>query len=459
VSWRSGDDKGFYLNGQKTYLRGSNFALHRFLEDPDAGLLAWNEDWVRKLFTTYPRDYSWNVFRTSLGRMPNFWYDIADEEGFLIDDEFSYWSLLFAPKNPNKKRDVAHLEWSIVELEKEFTSWIQENWNHAAIAWWSASNETTDVKSREVIDRVRYLDTTRQWENGGWQSPHGSNDPIEDHPYVFSANFNPIMQMLGLASDSIEALERHNGEPRSPMNLAAITYPSWDHAYINNEYGWLWLNRDGSPTLLTEDVYAKFMPDDATADEYREAYAYLHAGLTGFWRTKRGYAGIQHFAYLGHSKPGNAFTSDNFVDIENLVMEPRWHEYHKNVWSPVTVYIDKWADDYKRGKSQKVPLLLINDLHDAAEGALRLFAADVDGDILSKSEPIPIRLEPLGQQTLKLKLVMPEQKEFVLYAELTSVEPGRFAMRDRRKFGLEHPGVIAENPKAISTSHQEANDE
>ena len=30
---------------------------------------------------------------------------------------------------------------------------------------WSASNETVDDKSREVIARVRQLDTTRNWEN------------------------------------------------------------------------------------------------------------------------------------------------------------------------------------------------------------------------------------------------------------------------------------------------------
>ena len=27
------------------------------------------------------------------------------------------------------------------------------------------------------------------------------------------------------------------------------------HALILNEYGWLWLNRDGSPTELTKNLY------------------------------------------------------------------------------------------------------------------------------------------------------------------------------------------------------------
>jgi beta-galactosidase len=122
VEWRGGKDKGFYLNGKLTYLRGSNFSLGRFFEDADAGNLAWDEQWVRKLYTSYPRDYHWNTFRTSIGRLPNFWYDIADEEGFLIDDEFAFWALPFPPKTEGKENPKENLQWSMVELEKEFTS-------------------------------------------------------------------------------------------------------------------------------------------------------------------------------------------------------------------------------------------------------------------------------------------------------------------------------------------------
>ena len=442
VQWKGGDDKGFYLNGEKVLLRGSNFSLHRFFEDKLAGNLAWDEAWVRKLYTSYPKDYQWNIFRTSIGRMPNFWYDIADEEGFLIDDEFAYWSLAFPPKKEGKnKMDMAHMEWSIIEMEKEFTSWIQENWNHPAIAMWSASNETVDIKSREVIDRVRHLDPTRQWENGGWQKPHQAGDPIEDHPYIFSANFNPVMEALGLSAKGIEALDKKDGQPIPTTNMMGMTYPSNDHAHIINEFGWLWLNRDGSPTLLTGNVYDTLLGDALNPDTAREAYAYLHAGLTGFWRAKRGYQGVQHFSYLNHSKPGTGFTSDNFIDLENLVIEPRWHEYHRNVWSPVAVYIDQWSDTYTRGSQSSIPLIMINDLNESVTGTIEMLVTSPAGKIRSRSEVLKVMLDGLGQQELAIELDIPDAQEFVLYARLRYGDELSRSMVDRRKHGFPHPGV------------------
>lgn len=451
VKWQGGDERGFYLNGEKTYLRGSNFSLGRFFEDPNAGTLAWNEAWVRKLYTTYPKDYNWNLFRTSIGRLPNFWYDIADEEGFLIDDEFAYWTLMGQMKDTEThKFDQAHLEWSIVELEKEFTSWIQENWNHPSIAWWSASNETTDMKSFDTISNVRHLDPTRQWENGGWQKPHHQDDPIEDHPYIFAANFNPVLALLGNHGEGIESLDGNSGQHKGPINpksVVQVTYPSSHNPYIINEFGWLWLNRDGSSTKLTNEIYPRLLGDDNTTDTRREAWAYLHAGLTGFWRAKRGYQGVQHFAYLSHSKPGTAYTSDNFIDLENLVMEPRWHEYSKNVWSPAAVYIDKWTDDYQRGKPADIPLIMINDNLQTMNGEVQLFVTDEDGNILEKSERVKVSIDKNGEQAFELEINIPNRQQFVLFAQLIYQDSEKHDVVDKRKIGFKHHGVeVATRP-------------
>jgi hypothetical protein len=447
VAWRSGDEKGFYLNGEKLFLRGSNISLHRFFEDPLVGTHPWDERWVRQLLGSYPREYDWNILRTSIGRLPNFWYDIADELGILIDDEFAWWTLM-PPEVTGSAgiRDLQHLNWSIIELEKEFTSWMQENWNHPSIAWWSASNETTDLRSREIIERVRGLDPTRQWENGGWQAPEGANDPIEDHPYIFSANFNPLMDLLGRKTGSIEVLDEHEGQPPRPTDLLNITYPSWDHPHIINEFGWLWLDRQGNPTLLTEDVYARLLGKQATAGERREAYAYLHAGLTGFWRSRRGYAGVQHFSYLNHSKPGAGFTSDNFIDLPNLVMEPRWHEYSKNIWKPVLLYINRWDQDYRRGAIETIPLTIINDHNRDISANYTLLAIDPNGNVLSQSGPHPVNIPALGQLQLEQDLTVPDREKFVLFARLDLDDDSQSTQWDRRKVGLAHPGVITADP-------------
>lgn len=384
--------------------------------------------------------------------MPNFWYDIADEEGFLIDDEFAYWTLMGKMKDTEThKFDQAHLEWSIVELEKEFTSWIQENWNHASIAWWSASNETTDLKSYDTISNVRHLDPTRQWENGGWQKPHHPDDPIEDHPYIFAENFNPLLALLGGNQGAgIEALDENSGQhkgPKNPVSIVQMTYPADHNPYIINEFGWLWLNRDGSATKLTDDIYPRLLGDDNTTATRREAWAYLQAGLTGFWRAKRGYQGVQHFAYLSHSKPGTAYTSDNFIDLENIVMEPRWHEYSINIWSPAAVYIDKWTDDYVRGDKANIPLIMINDNHFTMNGEVQVFATDEAGRVLTKSERVKVSIAKNGDQNFELELKIPNQKEFVLFADLTYHDSKKHEVVDKRKVGFKHHGVtVATRP-------------
>jgi len=94
VEWRAGADKGFYLNGKRTYLRGSNLSLHRFFEDPECKMLPWDADWVRELLSGHPKELSWNSMRISIGRLPRHWYDVADEEGILLVDEFQWWSII-----------------------------------------------------------------------------------------------------------------------------------------------------------------------------------------------------------------------------------------------------------------------------------------------------------------------------------------------------------------------------
>jgi hypothetical protein len=80
------------------------------------------------------------------------------------------------------------------------------------------------------------------------------------------------------------------------------------HAHILNGYGWLWLNRDGTPTQITREVWEKVAPG-STAEERFKLNAYLLAGLTEFHRAHRHYAALLYFVYLTGNFP-NDMTSD-----------------------------------------------------------------------------------------------------------------------------------------------------
>ncbi len=457
VEWKSGEEKGFYLNNQLYYLRGTNIALHRFFEDRDRGSLPWDESWVRRLLSGHIKDFHWNSFRFHVGRAPNFWYDLADEIGLIVTDEYH----IFAPMRLGLPGLPSSMNWSLKELEKEFTGWVQENWNHPGIGWWDASNENHNPLLYEVVPLVRELDTTRAWDSGSYRAPDRKDDPLEEHPYKLSGssfmNSNP--RDYGLAD-----LDLFDRQPPMAKGLIFATWDgegARDHAYINNEYGWLWLSRDGSDaTHISQVAYEILAPGvDLTAEERRETYAYVASELSGYWRAGRGYAGVQHFLYLGMCLDKDdivagsditepSATCDNFVDIPGLEMEPRWARWAPQAFSPVAINIDRWDPVFYKPGLQDVPVTLINDTYLNEQVTVDIIAADLTGEVLSRSESKVIDLAALGREQLALQLAIPEKTGFVLYASIK----GKFSespIYSRRKLGLSHPGVIATLPPHI----------
>ena len=134
------------------------------------------------------------------------------------------------------------------------------------------------------------------------------------------------------ASSSLSDLEQMDGKP------SAGYLPTGAAPILINEYGWVWLNRDGSPTLLTETLYARLLGTNATPAERFAWNAYVLAGETEYWRAYRQCAGVLHFVYLTCSYPG-VYTSDNFMDVEKLKLEPHFADYVGEAFKPLGVYV------------------------------------------------------------------------------------------------------------------------
>ncbi len=454
VEWRSGKRKGFYLNNRLYYLRGTNIALHRFFGDAESKRLPWDERWVRRLLAGHPKDFQWNSFRTHNGRVPNFWYDIADEVGFIIADEYSFWSVA---------RGTESQDWSIVELEKEFRGWVQENWNHASIGWWDAANENHNPLSAEVIRRVREIDTTRQWENGGYEAPVGPNDPIEEHPYKLNSGGALNLNDRAYTLDDFSTMDGQ--PPQATWGLFATYAGAPNHPFINNEYSFLWITNLGRPTELAETSFDNITGGlELTPDEYREAYAYVTSELSAYWRAMRGYAGVQHFAYLskcndvddlpeGWEVKATSVTCDNFLDVSALELEPRWQAYARSAFAPQLIYLKEWRDAaYPRGEKAKVPLVLLNDEYTPLVGDVRLHFVGADGKVLMRSPVIPVEVEPLGQHGLMVPVKLPDHEAFTIFAELASPTGAFETVWSRRKIGFTHPGVAIPDPPFPDTA-------
>ena len=388
--------KRAYLNGRPYFMRGSNITLHRFFEDPKSGVLPWDEKWVRKLLVAIPQEMHWNSFRFCIGPVPGKWFDIADEAGLLIQNEYFVWTGKAWHGAENQVRFDAD------QMIREYGEWMRDNWNHPSVAIWDANNETFDpMFGEKIIPAVRALDlSNRPWENS-YNPPVGPDDPVEDHPYEFSG-----MARRGGPEFSMTTFERPNGKaPGAPSG----------HALILNEYGWTWLNRDGSPTELTKDLYPRLLPANATAEDRFALNAYLLAGITEFWRAYRQYAAVLHFVYLMSSDP-LGYTADHFRDVEKLELEPHFRDYMSHAFAPLGVYLSFWQPKLAAGK-QTFQVMLVNDEYHAAAGSVTVSLLSASGGEAARAQA-PFQVGSLGQTTLYIDLDVPHTPgDFLLQAK------------------------------------------
>jgi beta-galactosidase len=378
--------KRAYLNGRPYFLRGSNITLHRFFEDPESGALPWDEAWVRRLLVDLPKKMSWNAFRFCIGPVPDRWLDVADEAGLLIQNEFFVWT--GAPEWgqwPNRTYDVP-------EMIRQYSDWMRDSWNHPSVAVWDANNETKDaVFGDQIIPAVRPLDlSSRPWENS-YNPPVGPDDPVEDHPYLMYG------EAMGGEAFGMADLERRPGGPKEALMAARAT--------VLNEYGWLWLRRDGEPTVLTEKLYPKLLGPSSTKEERLELNAYLLAGKTEYWRAHRNYAGILHFVYLTCSYPG-VFTADHFQDVRELKLNPWFEDYMGEAMKPLGVYLNFFQPTLAAGETRSFRVMMVNDRYEAEKGALRLTVEAKDGREVARASR-PFEIAPLGTLTHDLELEVP----------------------------------------------------
>jgi beta-galactosidase len=394
------------LNGKPYFMRGTNVCIYRFFEDAARADRPWRAEWVRRLHEKF-RSMHWNSIRYCIGFPPELWYDIADEVGFLIQDEFPIWLLDKAPENPTAEKIVP-----------EYTEWMRERWNHPCVVIWDAQNESHTAETGKALQAVRHLDlSNRPWDNG-WAEPQSTQDCVEAHPYLMSGLFNASWGNAKFKS--LKDMVSVSGVPSLQKAQQKLKVP-----IIINEYAWLWLNRDGTTTCLTGPVYEKLLGPNSTIEQRRELYAKYLAAKTEFWRAHRQCAGVLHFCGLGYSRAGDkprpegGATSDHFIDLENLTFEPNFEKYVREAFSPVGVMLDYWGRDLPTGGQQEFKVTVINDLYSDWKGDLHLRLTKDGNPVAAQGRSCTI--VALGSETLTFTQSIPsEPGEYVLTAELTA---------------------------------------
>ena len=394
--------KFFTLNGDKFYLRGSNITLQRFFEDPDCQALAWDREWVKKLMVDLPKSIDWNAMRICVGIVPDFWYDLCDEYGIVLQNEWLYWQ--------NHGWDE--------QVRKEYTNWVWSDGNHPSIVIWDAINENWDSYiGNTLIPKLKELDPTRIWDAGYMTSDQmGTNDEMDEpHPY----------RALTLMHSS----ELNDYFKNNPYNLGAL-HENWvgfssildaGVPQLVNEYGWIWLWRDGRPSKLTLNNYNYYLGENATPEQCRELQAYWLELETEWLRSERSVGGILAFCHLTNNY---GFTGDWFInDIKDLEPSPAFR-WFKHCFAPSAVFIDladrrytKYLEPLKPGSDLVFNLVGVNDLNKESSGKVLMKLLDEKGTIISTQEE-SIVIEPFGKRLQPCLLKLPSKSGgYLLIAE------------------------------------------
>jgi len=353
----SGSD--FYLNGQRILLRGSNIAFHRFLSDQQRKLLPWDETWIKKALIDIPKEHHFNFFRNHLGQMYNRWYDIADEYGMLIQNEWQFWGATG----------------SDVQIRKEFTEWLHDNWNHPSIVIWDPLNESTDdTVQNEIVPEMKKLDPTRPWE---------SVDFREEHPYIYS---------LGMVLNN-----RSFGFARSLDEIENLPVPS-----MVNEFLWWWFNDQWEPTVLTKTIVERWMGRVYTKEDIISHQSFLAQELIELFRRMRIKA-IQPFVYISNN---DGPTAHWFLgDIKDLQPKPLLSVI-KNAFAPFGVSIELWDRHFFVNETRTVKIFVFNDSNGTRKGTVVFGIRTSDRQWLTKKE-ILVEVPAVSDIVLIEKFMLP----------------------------------------------------
>ena len=393
-----------YLNGEKIFLRGGLVAFGRLTDDTTCGTLPWEDDWVRRAIGERPRDMHWNFLKLCIHPVPERWLRIADETGMMLLSEFPIWTIspeVFSGYQAKLDREI---------IQTEMLSWMLEQANHASVIYFNSCLESYVSWLPEVVEEVRSYDfSDRPWSNG-WHEPSRPDDPVEDHQYEYAATGLP-------AEWGVPGFDPVQLEQKCGIELQHTSEMPSAHAVVMTEYGYLFVSRDGKPTPLSERVYGSIDFPSDTPDEVFRTHAYLHAGLTEYWRAFRQYAGIMMISYLAWNDPGKC-SAGYMSDLKELKFHPYFEEYVADAFHPLGVYLNFWQKELHYGEDpnpyrkkfgdpdeQLMRVMVCNDDKFVRKGEIVIMLEN-DTETL-ELERKPFSVAPNGQMTLRFMPKVP----------------------------------------------------
>ncbi len=353
------------VNGRKLLFRAENIAFVRALNRwPDQ---LFDTVWIRRFIRAAVQDYGFNYLRMHLGHAYSRWYDIADEEGMMIQDEWRYM-------HDEDPQGAAR-----ADACTELTRWVEQNVNHPSIVAWDQENEGA-VRLTELKERLRIYDPTRLW---------GEDDFDARHLYSYS--------------ETIVAAPEHHSSAAKPSTVF--------------ESCRLWINelgrlepREAFKTSRTASGWGLYY---YTQEDIERLQADLHADLGTFYRSRRVQAWAP-FALLSGGINGHNYyrgaIADSLVPQANLMV---LRTLNGRIGCSVEMLqAREWYKErrlYPPGSRQIKTIWVWNDTSESqpAEAVLTLRAPD--GSIVAR-DARQIEVPPYGAVSCTMEFIMPRDE-------------------------------------------------
>lgn len=284
---------GFYLNGEKTFLKG--VCLHH-----DSGALGavWNTTaWERRLQLL--KDMGCNAIRTSHNPPAPELLDLCDRMGFMVMDELTDTWII--PKKPNGYGKLFD-EWA----EKDLVALIHRDRNHPSVILWSIGNECEEQGQREkwwvplMLTEICHREDPSRLVSSGNNNARAWSTPYHATHDVYGFNYKP---------HTYEAF--HQAYPNQPVlgseTASCVSTRGYYLFPVSDDKGKGWI--EGTPYQVSSyDLYA---PGWASKPDYEWAFEDQAPYVAGEFV----WTGID---YLGEPTPYNVDWSilTNFHDPE-----------------------------------------------------------------------------------------------------------------------------------------------
>jgi len=300
------------------------------------------------------------------------------------------------------------------QIRKEYTDWIWSDGSHPSIAIWDAINENwDDYIGGTLIPELKKLDPTRIWDAGYMTSDQMAQDEMDEpHPYMgrigntpgSSSNFYPV----GNLDYKPPILQKIQGS---------------GSAQLANEYGWVWLWRNGSPSKLTTEVYDYYVGKNSTPDQNLEFQAYWMQLETEWLRSEPSLAGVLAFCHLTNNY---GYTGDWFLgNIKDLKPSPTL-EWFRHAFAPAGTFINltderytKFIEPHQPGSTLLFNLVGVNNQTAQVDGTVKVKLVNQNGEDI-KQQNFAVQLTSFLRSDIPVSITLPnETGGYVLVAEFT----------------------------------------